>query len=518
MCLIDDAPITAFSKKRFQRLSFIYIVFISFGMPTCNGHVSRHDVSALFLTNIESRCKNRCISVLSAATFQNYLTPKLITTEQAIVFEIISSNSCDDVLEQKPTVVSTISFTKSPRVWLESLPDGAYTAIRCEYECEREHECEYIPNATRTNRRLNIWGREYHLQRLHDSSVALMNTFIWHTNESHILPVEDCLTVNDEHQSVRTNVYDIKLARDHTIAIFDEIAKINIVEDTVNVSTFVIMLTILWYASKNEGKVNVRGHASVVSSIESIATETNSYSRYLSTIPMWNLVINSKNSTTVSRQNYPQPYAKVSSWCKQRKPLEKLFMPQSKLSQTSHKMLIQDTIHPTPVSIHEIILTRTKMPTAVETETNGIHLLEGLTSNLFVVYPNNVIRTAGSGVLFGYVRHLVIFAVTMMQEHSTSNGSPWTIDTSTPIRLDEVNEWQEVFCTSSIRLIIPIERIFVPVDCDKNNQSNRTNNIVETNCTINTNGTVEELWRCTLDPQKQVWKLLTRSIIKNSID
>jgi len=80
-------------------------------------------------------------------------------------------------------------------------------------------------------------------------------------------------------------------------------------------------------------------------------------------------------------------------------------------------------------------------------------LLEGLTSNLFVVYPNKVIRTAGDGVLHGYARHVVTQA-------AIEKG--WTVDTTTPIRLGEANQWQQVFLTSAIRLVVPVERVLVP--------------------------------------------------------
>jgi hypothetical protein len=272
------------------------------------------------------------------------------------------------------------------------------------------------------------------------------------------------------------------------------------------------MLTLLWYASKNKNEVIVLGHASVINCNIFSSMDPNACSISSSTIPTWNIVINLLPSSIVNRQCYPQPLAKVSSWCKQRKPLEKLFMPQSMLTQRNRNIRVESAIQPATVPIHEIILTKAMLSSLDQNGKTDAHLLlEGLTSNLFVVYPNNVIRTAGSGILFGYVRHLVVGAVNGMNQNSshvsTSNTFPWTIDTSTDIRLEDVDEWQEVFCTSSIRLIVPVERIFIPVD----NWSNMEKNDVNANFTTTE---IRELWHCRLDPQKQVWKSLISLILK----
>ena len=87
------------------------------------------------------------------------------------------------------------------------------------------------------------------------------------------------------------------------------------------------------------------------------------------------------------------------------------------------------------------------------TTKSSIELLEGLTSNLFVVYPGNILRTAPSThVLGGYVRHLIIDCAEKCG-YKVEFGS---------ISIEDSSLWEDVFLTSSIRLIMPVNRIFLP--------------------------------------------------------
>jgi len=81
-------------------------------------------------------------------------------------------------------------------------------------------------------------------------------------------------------------------------------------------------------------------------------------------------------------------------------------------------------------------------------------------SNFFVIYKNNTLRTALDGVLFGYVRHLVLESL---------HACGLKLDPK-PILLREAKEglWKEAFITSSSRLIFPISRILVHTDDDGN--------------------------------------------------
>jgi hypothetical protein len=79
-----------------------------------------------------------------------------------------------------------------------------------------------------------------------------------------------------------------------------------------------------------------------------------------------------------SKDSYPE--AKPSAWCNRRLPLEVQFKPEG---------------------VGEVLLVDAD-------QAAGAHLLEGLTSSLFVLYPDVVLRTAGTGVLQGYARQQVL--------------------------------------------------------------------------------------------------------------
>ena len=81
-----------------------------------------------------------------------------------------------------------------------------------------------------------------------------------------------------------------------------------------------------------------------------------------------------------------------------------------------------------------------------------LEVLEGLSSNFFVVDRNGSLRTATQGVLNGYVRHLVM-------ESASECGIPFG---PRPIYLHQAHEWTEAFITSSSRLIYPISKVLLP--------------------------------------------------------
>ena len=86
--------------------------------------------------------------------------------------------------------------------------------------------------------------------------------------------------------------------------------------------------------------------------------------------------------------------AKISSWCSIRKPLE-----------DPSRYKIPDS------NIGEVLLVtqdENKQYQDEEDFINSLSILEGLTSNLFVIDKDGTIRTAPVGkVLLGYARHLV---------------------------------------------------------------------------------------------------------------
>jgi hypothetical protein len=81
----------------------------------------------------------------------------------------------------------------------------------------------------------------------------------------------------------------------------------------------------------------------------------------------------------------------------------------------------------------------------------NLELLEGLTSNLFIVYRDGTIRSPTKGVLRGFAQYLVM-------EAAESLGLKIVDE---PITLQDARDglWVESFVTSSVRLIIPVGRI-----------------------------------------------------------
>ena len=154
-----------------------------------------------------------------------------------------------------------------------------------------------------------------------------------------------------------------------------------------------------------------------------------------------------------NRLDHPQ--SKVASWTRLRKKLE---------NPESYK----------PVGVGEVLLVRPTTsrehgesslalaPTETETPLHGgLELLEGLSSNLFVLYKSEdgddgtplVLRTAHAGVLHGYVRHLVLDVAS-----TSSCGIQVSHD---PILLQDVHRWKEAFITASSRLIVPISNMLL---------------------------------------------------------
>jgi hypothetical protein len=95
-----------------------------------------------------------------------------------------------------------------------------------------------------------------------------------------------------------------------------------------------------------------------------------------------------------------------------------------------------------------------------------LQILEGLSSNVFVVYDDDTIRTASEGVLHGYVRHLVLESA--LECGLTHDPAPvWLLSPEECRR-----HWKEVFITSSSRLIYPVSEILYPsaVDTDRSSK------------------------------------------------
>ena len=304
----------------------------------------------------------------------------------------------------------------SPREWLEYWEDdgqsGAYTVLRCDYRYGQQQE-----STPQQGKDWEIWGKYFHLQRLRDSTHCLLNGTSWDetqlsawTNESHNL-IGTLLSQAEMELSRRG-------PKGNTSPFSDRIV------------TF--MITLLWQPlTKNT--MMIKGH--ICSSLSPVHPTNGT-----TAIPMRAVI--ALPATTGSHAwpgrtaSYPQ--AKLSSWCRQRRPLEKAF---KVLPGVGEVLLVQDSQNDNNNNNNKTFTTFTE-------------ILEGLTSNVFFVYRGGILRTAPHGVLKGYARALIL-------EHAPDCGL--VVDTSQPVLLSDHDQWTEVFVTSSIRILAPIQELLVPI-------------------------------------------------------
>ncbi|KAL3799739.1 hypothetical protein HJC23_010389 [Cyclotella cryptica] len=361
----------------------------------------------------------------------------------------------------------------SAREWMENIEQregsihgvGAYSVLRCDVSfpatCrETNHASNYDANF-----HWNVWGIDFHMDRLCSSYSMLL--------ESQIL-VRPC-SLNDTsgfEGQIQTSGNLIK-------ALLDEAAKslleqnttkqpdpINILESTELHGANrhrTLMLTLLWTPPKhdhittsNVSRPTVRGHASFagpsrpsiedkmpqpISACLSIPKELTPEA--LALLPRRH-VENTPNPTEAS----VGASAKISSWCRVRRPLE------------------DPSIFKVPgMNVGEVLLVRNSSNAASSNFIESLEILEGLTSNVFVIYTDGTIRSApATNVLPGYSRHLVMKALLKIDPQLAAyNGPKLIFEDSAPSVQDALaGLWSEVFVTSSIRLLTPVNRIVIP--------------------------------------------------------
>lgn len=250
-------------------------------------------------------------------------------------------------------------------------------------------------------RKFRTWGTVFHLKRLESSFASIAPTNI------------DLASHNMRQKSEETINFLLKQAEQ----------KCQDFQPTNDKSHCTFMVTILWQPDNDD--VKVQGH------IFSTLTPTDMKSS-LSSNPLTAAIVLDPDLALPNRfQNAPE--AKLVAWCRTRRPLEEKF----KIN-----------------GVNEVLLTR-KRELQVE-------ILEGLTSNVFVLYPGGRLRTCETddSVLGGYARHLVIQA---------AKACDLTIEIG-PIHIEEAGLWHEVFLTSSIRVLGPVGEIILP-DSDGSSKS-----------------------------------------------
>ena len=300
----------------------------------------------------------------------------------------------------------------SAREWLEYWGDqshspGAYTVLRADLLLSQPlAESEW-----------KLWGLDFHMNRLEESLQYIHKSS--RTRDSEKWKAESI-------QVMQTLLSETKEEILKALSIHGNQQKL-----LQNTPAVTAMVTILWQPqgeSKQGGTsktLQVRAHIS--SSLEPVQLASPSY---LDPNPV-RAVVALPTTCHDDQHAWPtrissSPAAKLSSWCRQRRPLEETFKKQG---------------------VGEVLLVK-------KDESDNVELLEGLISNAFFVYKGGILRTAQSNVLNGYARHLVL-------QYAQNCGLK--VDTKHPVTIQDSDQWDEVFITSSIRIIAPVNEILVPL-------------------------------------------------------
>jgi len=337
---------------------------------------------------------------LSTLTTSGALLPNLLR-QRNFLFPLLNVWSRKAEMDSNiNTLVTTSDGTDMPsaRMWLEfqeahgssDTPGGAYTVLRCDLSLKSWH----------------IWGIEFHMERLCESY-------------SHLVQVRLKEDTRDRAIEQSTQIIQVLLSEAQVSMIRRDPPRDN--------ETYTVMLTLLWEEDGKKNHVSVKGHAF------SSCTPSNAVDYDPSPIAATIARLSGKGENFPNRYDYI-PKAKVSSWCRIRRPLEEAF----KINGVGEVILSRHIPTEKEVSRH--------IPTEKE-----VQLLEGLTSNLFVIFKDGTLKTPDEGVLHGYARHLVLEA---------AHRLGWNVDEG-PLFMSEMVGWDQVFCTSAIRLIIPIGELWM---------------------------------------------------------
>jgi hypothetical protein len=335
-----------------------------------------------------------------------------VCAEQRTVDETFDGDGSKIDLEEcfGKTALSSKGYSldlSSPREWLEYWEEqcngqpGAYTVLRCDYQCRSDDNDPWV-----------IWGQEFHLQRLQDS---------WQCLGGGTIPSDDIM--KEEYKLETKFLLQALLSEAET-----KLAQLCLKgkEKEFQKGTIVtVMLSILWQKRPeiNSGNIQplIKGHiCSSCTPSQPLQYDPEPISAVLA--------LERPNAIWPSRRIF-HPEAKLSSWCRQRRPLEEGLKKSG---------------------VGEVLLVKTGKD---EGNNDDIEILEGLISNVFFVYPGGILRTAHQDVLDGYARELIM---------NVAHQCGLTLDTLEPVSIYHCDQWEEVWTTSSIRLVAPVKEILVP--------------------------------------------------------
>ena len=309
----------------------------------------------------------------------------------------------------------SLDTTKSPD-WMEYIElqenrthetggAGAYDTFRCDLVLETTSASPW-----------RIWGQEFHLERLQESyrSISPCQGQKLEDSMKMARKVSECMVRDLLEEAQCATVLQQGVSRGSNSSVWEDI------------SIQLVRVTVLWSPPRESDEIVVRAHA--YSSGKPLGIRQ-AYTPIVTSIA----AKRHKKSQIVVDTSMPSrmhdPHNKIASWTRLRK-----------------KMEMKETYKPPGVS--EILMVR---PFGGSTE-----ILEGTSSNVFVVYKDGTLRTAKEGVLNGYARHLVLECA----------GSCGLKVDFRPILLQDAEKglWEEAFITSSSRLIYPISEVLVHTD------------------------------------------------------
>lgn len=338
---------------------------------------------------------------VSASTLSGWSRHAEISTEPKKVSIYTTFQAAAEGRNNGKTGIDTGSRPRdlaSPREWLESLPNGAYTVLRCDY----------------VHGGWKIWGLDFHLSRLKESFRC------WMLQTEHQIGLADYATPESDTKTIIQAL--LSCAKKKVVVSAERI---------IEGFTDSFMITILWYnqPGPNE-KIAVRGHI--------LSLGSRSDPRIFHVDPVSVMVGHIGNATEQAAlpNRMPYPRAKLSTWCSQRRPLERIF----KRSGIGEVLLVQ-----------------------IKAMKDSVKLLEGLTSNVFLLFRDGVIRTASQDVLLGYARHRILQSAQRL-------GIP--VDTSTAVDILDCDQWQEVFLSSATKILVPVEKVLVLTESSESDKPN----------------------------------------------
>jgi len=322
---------------------------------------------------------------------------------------------------------------------------GAYDTMRCDLVRNR-----HSSSVTEVERKL--WGTDFHLNRLRNSYCSLLKIVRYGNNKT-----SDDGKKNDIQDSIVVGEQALEKALQESRLLIDALLEEAELSDTMlglaqvqdpnnseDLLTQMIKVSVLWtpplqfYGSNKETRIDdtiiVRGHAT--SSGKPFPAHRRP-GHIIATVALPRVDEEQKESMFDDIPNRDRfPHMKVAAWCRLRKPLENA-----------------DTYKPPGVG--EVLMVHPAKDN--QNEVGQTEVLEGLTSNFFVIYKDGTIRTAQNGVLHGYARHIVL---------KSAKKCGLTVDLDNPVILQDAAHglWAEAFITSSSRLIYPIQRILIPTE------------------------------------------------------